>query len=157
MTQFMKQLDQITTEFFFICWVRDTYHEVVGRSDLRMRFWSHAQMMRLPTWCLQWNTTYKVEKEMATHSSILAWRIPWTGEPGGLQSMGLQNWPQLSTQHTTYKAKAKVWTVGTWMVGKKMKSQKRCASNRKSRGRGTGGERITHGRLYRKSRKSHCS
>ena len=30
------------------------------------------------------------EKEMATHSSILAWRIPWTEEPGGLQSMGLQ-------------------------------------------------------------------
>ena len=27
-------------------------------------------------------------KEMATHSSILAWRIPWTEEPGGLQSMG---------------------------------------------------------------------
>ena len=31
-----------------------------------------------------------LEKEMATHSSILAWRIPQTGEPGGLQSMGLQ-------------------------------------------------------------------
>ena len=30
-----------------------------------------------------------LEKEMATHSSILAWRIPWTGEPGRLQSMGL--------------------------------------------------------------------
>ena len=29
-----------------------------------------------------------VEKEMATHSSVLAWRIPGTGEPGGLQSMG---------------------------------------------------------------------
>ena len=29
------------------------------------------------------------EKEMATHSSILAWRIPWTEEPGGLLSMGL--------------------------------------------------------------------
>ena len=28
--------------------------------------------------------------EMATHSGILAWRIPWTEEPGGLQSMGLQ-------------------------------------------------------------------
>jgi len=27
---------------------------------------------------------------MATHSSILAWRIPWTGEPGGLQSLGSQ-------------------------------------------------------------------
>ena len=31
-----------------------------------------------------------LEKEMATHSSILAWRIPWTEEPCGLQSMGLQ-------------------------------------------------------------------
>ena len=30
------------------------------------------------------------EKGMATHSSILAWRIPWTEEPGGLQFMGLQ-------------------------------------------------------------------
>ena len=31
-----------------------------------------------------------LENEMATHCSILAWRIPWTEEPGGLQSMGLQ-------------------------------------------------------------------
>ena len=31
-----------------------------------------------------------LEKEMATHSSILAWRSPWTEEPGGLQSMGSQ-------------------------------------------------------------------
>ena len=31
-----------------------------------------------------------LEKRMATHSSILAWRIPWTVEPGGLQSMGLK-------------------------------------------------------------------
>ena len=31
-----------------------------------------------------------LEKDMATHSSILVWRIPWTEEPGGLQSMGLQ-------------------------------------------------------------------
>ena len=31
-----------------------------------------------------------LEKEMATLSSILAWEIPWTEEPGGLQSMGLQ-------------------------------------------------------------------
>ena len=30
------------------------------------------------------------EKEMATHSSILAWKIPWTEEPGGLKSMGSQ-------------------------------------------------------------------
>ena len=31
-----------------------------------------------------------LEKQMETHSSILAWKIPWTEEPGGLQSMGLQ-------------------------------------------------------------------
>ena len=31
-----------------------------------------------------------LEKGMATHSIILSWRIPWTEEPGGLQSMGLQ-------------------------------------------------------------------
>ena len=33
---------------------------------------------------------HALEKEMATHSSVLAWRIPGTGEPGGLLSMGLQ-------------------------------------------------------------------
>ena len=32
-----------------------------------------------------------VEKEMATHSSILAWKVPWTEEPGGLQSVGSQS------------------------------------------------------------------
>ena len=31
-----------------------------------------------------------LEKEMATHSSVLAWEIPWTEEPGGLQSIGSQ-------------------------------------------------------------------
>ena len=34
-----------------------------------------------------------LEKEMATHSSILAWKTPWTEEPGGLQSMGPQRVP----------------------------------------------------------------
>ena len=35
---------------------------------------------------------------MATHSSILAWKIPWTEEPGGLQFMGSQRRTQLSTR-----------------------------------------------------------
>ena len=42
---------------------------------------------------------------MATHSRILAWILPWTGEPGGLQSMGSQSWIQLSTHshlHISY-------------------------------------------------------
>ena len=34
---------------------------------------------------------YPLEKEMATQSSILAWKVPWTEEPGGLQSMGMQS------------------------------------------------------------------
>ena len=38
---------------------------------------------------------HALEKEMATHSSVLAWRIPGTGEPGGLQSMGSQSQTQL--------------------------------------------------------------
>ena len=39
-----------------------------------------------------------LEKEMATHSSILARRIPWTEEPGGLQSMGSQSRTQLNAR-----------------------------------------------------------
>ena len=38
-----------------------------------------------------------LEKEMATHSSILVWKIPWTEEPGGLQSMG---WRKSQTGHS---------------------------------------------------------
>ena len=40
------------------------------------------------TWVQSLGWEDPLEKEMATHSSILAWRIPWTEEPGGLQSMG---------------------------------------------------------------------
>ena len=42
-----------------------------------------------------------LEKGMATHSSIVAWRIPWTEEPGGLQSMGVtKSWTQLKQLST---------------------------------------------------------
>ena len=51
---------------------------------------------------------------MATHSSILAWRIQWTGEPGGLQSTGLQRimTEQLSTQEERYSD----WEVEMWIL-----------------------------------------
>ena len=42
------------------------------------------------TWVQSLGQEDPLEKEMAIHSSILAWRIPWTEESGGLQSMGLQ-------------------------------------------------------------------
>ena len=45
-----------------------------------------------------------LEKEMTTHSSFLAWRIPWTDEPGGLQSMKSQRVGQdlVTSQHHVY-------------------------------------------------------
>ena len=42
------------------------------------------------TWVRSLGWEDPLEKEVAIHSSILAWRIPWTEEPDGLQSMGLQ-------------------------------------------------------------------
>ena len=47
-----------------------------------------------------------LEKGMATHSSILAWRLPWTEEPAGLQSMGLQR-----VRHTVAEANL-IWVSG---------------------------------------------
>ena len=52
------------------------------------------RLKRLPamweTWVQSLGREDPLEKEMATHSSILAWRIPWMEEPGGLQSTGSQ-------------------------------------------------------------------
>ena len=49
-----------------------------------------------------------LEKEMATHATIPAWRIPWTEEAGGLQSTGSQrvryNWSDLATKILAYKS-----------------------------------------------------
>ena len=42
------------------------------------------------TWVQSLGGGDPLEEEMATHSSIFAWRIPWTEEPDGLQSIGLQ-------------------------------------------------------------------
>ena len=59
---------------------------------------------RLPavqeTWVRSLGWEDPLEKEMATFSSILAWRIPWTEEPGGLQFIGLQSWTRLKRLST---------------------------------------------------------
>ena len=59
-----------------------------------MHFLNDCEIKHLPT---MWETRVRpldqedpLEKEMATHSSTLAWKIPWTEERGRLQSMGLQ-------------------------------------------------------------------
>ena len=48
------------------------------------------------TWVQSLGWENPLEKGKATHSSILAWRNPWTEEPGGLQSMGSQSGTQLN-------------------------------------------------------------
>ena len=60
-----------------------------------MNIWASlvAQTVRNPpaiqeNWVQSLGQEGPLEEGMATHSIILAWRIPWTGEPGGLQSMG---------------------------------------------------------------------
>ena len=62
-----------------------------------------------------------LEKEMATHSSILAWRIPWTEEPGGLLFVGSQraghNWVTKPHMHAVYREnghKASSWMFPGW-------------------------------------------
>ena len=63
-----------------------TYGE---RSSLVAQMVKHLPTMQ-ETWVQSLGWEDLLEKEMATHSSILAWKIPWTEEPGRLQSMGSQ-------------------------------------------------------------------
>ena len=63
-----------------------------------------------------------LEEEMATHSSILAWKILWTEDPGGLQSTGSQSRTQLSKKlllQVTFKKikKENTLTGSHWIVG----------------------------------------
>ena len=65
---------------------------------------------------------YALEKEMATHSSILAWGIPGTGEPGGLPSMGSHrvghDWSDLAAAAAAAAAALYYWRLPTWYSGK---------------------------------------
>ena len=56
-------------------------------------------MQQMQVWSLDQEDP--LEKEMVIHAIILAWKIPWTAEPGWLQSMGSQSQIQLSTRHST--------------------------------------------------------
>ena len=65
------------------------------------------RLKRLPamweTWVRSLGWEDPLEKEMATHSSVLAWRIPWTEELGGLQSMGRKESDTTERLHFTIK------------------------------------------------------
>ena len=59
------------------------------------------------TWVRSLGQEDPLEEGMATHSSTLAWRTPWTEEPGGLQSTGSQSWTPLSDrQHSCVNTRA---------------------------------------------------
>ena len=75
------------------------------------------------TWVQSLGQEDPLEKEMATHSSILAWRIPWTEEPGGLQSMGSQrvrhNWtfftePEERVRLRPFSGRRKITLTSLW-------------------------------------------
>ena len=80
------------------------------------------------TWLSNFTFTFHfnaLEKEMAAHSSVLAWRIPGTGEPGGLPSVGSHrvghNWSDLAVavaRHILYSTKVliKLAILNTWFV-----------------------------------------
>ena len=55
---------------------------------------------------------HALEKEMATHTSVLAWRIPGTGEPGGLPSMGSQSRTRLKRLSGSSRAAEAAWSEG---------------------------------------------
>ena len=81
-----------------------------GGSAVKERLAMQEMWVRFPGW------EDPLEEGMATHSKILAWRIPWTEEPGRLQSMGSQrvrqDWMQLST-HTGIHGKHLVKRPGS--------------------------------------------
>ena len=68
---------------------RNCLHLLLGLTSLVAQTVKHLPTMR-ETRFQSLGGEDPLEKEMATHSSILAWKIPWTEEPGGLQSMGSQ-------------------------------------------------------------------
>ena len=69
------------------------------------------------TWVRSLGREDPLEKEMATHSSILAWRIPWTEEPGGLQSTGWQRVGTTEGLHLLQNIQSSLcYRVGPWCL-----------------------------------------
>ena len=78
----------ITTGVFFFFFFLVNVHSDLWASLVAQMVKNLPAMQETGVW--SWGQEDPLEKGMAIHSSILAWRIPWTEEPGGLQSMWLQ-------------------------------------------------------------------
>ena len=85
----------------------------MGASLVAQRL-KHLPAMR-ETWVRSLGQVDPLEKEMATHSSILAWRIPWTEKSGGLQSMGSQHDPMSESDTTERLHFTLYWDNRCWI------------------------------------------
>ena len=107
-------------------------HEVRSQNLLGIYFYCGSDSRE--TACNTWDPDLvsgwedPLEKGMATHSSLLAWRTPWTEEPGGPQSLGSQGWTWLSNQHahkskgTTFCEEGVSWDKEGWSWGRLISS-----------------------------------
>ena len=95
--------------------------KMLGKKGLvAQRVKSLPAMWETQVWSLDWQDP--LEKEMANHSSILAWRIPWMEEPGRLQSMGLRtvrhNWATSLSLFTFIHWRRKWQSTAVFLPGK---------------------------------------
>ena len=99
MTQIVKNLPAMQeTQIWSLGWEDPREKDIDDNTDNaylpRAASLVAQRLKRLPamweTWVRSLGQEDPLEKEMATHSSVLAWKIPWTEEPGGLQSTGAQ-------------------------------------------------------------------
>ena len=121
------RLDSMSFFFFLIVSINCTWFSLSHIKSVCW-FWSRAHS---PSYCyLLW----VFEKEMATHSSILAWGIPWMEEPGGLPSTGShrvgRSWACTHTANTHLRnlSCVKGWEDGIlWETPGPLQSQPRCS------------------------------
>ena len=109
---------------------KHTYNDniiyIITRASLVAQMVKHLPTM-WETWVQSLGQEDPLEKEMATHSSTLAWKIPWMEKPGKLQSMGLQSRTRLSdfTFFLSFlslvaqmvKKPPAMWKIWVWSLG----------------------------------------
>ena len=81
------------------------FHSVELKASLVVQMVKNLPAMQ-ESWVRPLGWEDPLGKGITTHSCIIAWRIPWTEEPGGLQSMVLQSWTWLSDFHYYYRIKS---------------------------------------------------
>ena len=114
------EMVSLSLSFFFFC--RVIFHSSNIPLEYSISFSCGSVVKNPPVkqemWVWPLGQEDPLKKEMATHSSILAWRIPWTEEPGGLQSKRSQraghDWAANTTGQITRNGGG--WIMAKWMV-----------------------------------------